>query len=85
MAELEPLLGQGRTLIPHMMVRASRSDDMVFRAIEHENGLRNHTGFFETSLRLFAVAKRKIRLKSKLGAGLLRNCGYPDSSVYLRV
>jgi hypothetical protein len=34
MAELEPLLGPGRTLTPELMVRASRSDDLVFRAVE---------------------------------------------------
>lgn len=34
MAELEPMLGQGRTLTPELMVRASRSDDLVFRAVE---------------------------------------------------
>lgn len=34
MAELEPLLGNGRTLTPELMVRASRAHDPVFRAVE---------------------------------------------------
>jgi hypothetical protein len=34
MAELEPLLGPGRTLTPELMVRASRRDDPVFKAVE---------------------------------------------------
>lgn len=34
MAELAPLLGEGRTLTPELMVRASRSNDPVFRAVE---------------------------------------------------
>ena len=34
MAELAPLLGEGRTLTAELMVRASRSDDPVFRAVE---------------------------------------------------
>lgn len=34
MSELEPLLGQNRTLTPELMVRASRSDDPVFQAVE---------------------------------------------------
>lgn len=34
MAELEPLLGTGRTLTHELMVRASRRNDLVFRAVE---------------------------------------------------
>lgn len=34
MAELAPLLGNNQTLTPEFMVRASRSDDPVFRAVE---------------------------------------------------
>ena len=34
MAELEPLLGPNRTLTPELVVRASRSDDIVFMAVE---------------------------------------------------
>ena len=33
-SSLEPLLGQGRTLTPDLMVRASRQDDPVFEAVE---------------------------------------------------
>lgn len=33
-AKLEPLLGKDRTLTPELMVRASRSDDPVFMAVE---------------------------------------------------
>ena len=34
MAELSPLLGDGQTLTPDLMIRASRRDDPVFRAVE---------------------------------------------------